>query len=252
MNRNLLEEWLIDSMRSGSIRARNELRKYSLIKFTEAVAKIKESRERLVTFVTSDNETPYAMEFFDQFPDLDSAAKSVLCQPGVTRLHQAAYLGATLVCQRLINNSHLDVDTMNNRSETPLHYAARNGQLEVAHYLLDAGANINAQREHGAGVLHMAFCSYDTESMLSFLLEKGADPELSSRGTLDQLPDRSDYFMVGLGTPLHLSIRFENLDATLILLQNGANPNHMVEFTGSPLRTALQMHSMPLLEFLMP
>lgn len=239
-------------MQHGSIRARNELRKNFPTKFSEAVATIKEMRQKAATFLTADETTPYAVEFFDSIPGLDPSAKAVLCQPGVKRLHQAAYLGADLVCRKLVENDHTTIDAVNSRGETALHYATRNGQSWVVQYLLGKGANINAQRDHGAGALHMAFCSYDTETMLSLLLERGANPELSSSGTLDQLPDRSDFCMVGIGTPLHLSIRCEYLGAALVLLKYGANPNHKVEFAGSALRVGLQMHSMAILDFLMP
>jgi hypothetical protein len=202
--------------------------------------------------LTSTKDETLGPDFFDQFQTLDPATKEVLTQPGVSRLHQATYLGALKDCKHLIESRMQKVDTLNVRKETPLHYAVRNGQLGVVGYLLDKGANINAQRDYGAGALYLAFMSYDTEDMLQLLLSKGAGPRLSSLSSLDELPDRRDFLMGATGTPLNFAIWCEQLEAARILLEAGADPNKKDDSGLSPLQTAIFVHSMPLLEFILP
>jgi ankyrin repeat protein len=202
--------------------------------------------------LTSTKDETLGPDFFDQFQTLDPATKEVLTQPGVSRLHQATYLGALKDCKHLIESRMQKVDTLNVRKETPLHYAVRNGQLGVVGYLLDKGANINAQRDYGAGALYLAFMYYDTEDMLQLLLSKGAGPRLSSLSSLDELPDRRDFLMGATGTPLNFAIWCEQLEAARILLEAGADPNKKDDSGLSPLQTAIFVHSMPLLEFILP
>jgi len=221
-------------------------------RYTKIVAKIKAARCQVASFLTSTRDEALGPNFFDQFQSLDPAAKEVLTQPGVSRLHQAAYLGVLENCKHLIESRMQKVDTLNARKETPLHYAVRNGQLGVAQYLLDKGAKINTQRDYGACALHLAFVSYNTEDMLQLLLHKGADPHLSSSSSLDELPDRRDFLMGATGTPLNFAIRCEQLEAARILLEAGADPNKKDDSGLSPLQTAIFIHSMPPLEFILP
>jgi ankyrin repeat protein len=249
---NALQKWLVNAIRHGSIRARNEMNRLFPTEYIATIAYIKAKRFQLASLLKSSDDEAYGPKFFNQFSSLDPAAKAVLSQPGLSRLHQAAYLGALEVCKQLIEVRKLDVDILNLKKETPLHYAVRNGQLEVTQYLLDRGANINAQRDFGAGALHLAFLSYDTEAVLQLLLSKGADPHISSQSSLDEIPDRRDYLMGAAGTALHFAIRCGQIEAAKILLEVGSDPNKKFEFIFSPLQTAIQMHSMPLLEFIMP
>jgi len=68
---------------------------------------------------------------------------------------------------------------------TPLHEAAKAGQLDVIKWLLDSGANINARTDVQPGdpgaesALYLAVCARKTESV-KLLLERGANPNLKS------------------------------------------------------------------------
>jgi ankyrin repeat protein len=62
---------------------------------------------------------------------------------------------------------------------TPLHLAARQGQLESVKALLDAGVNVN-QRIEGDGSTAMLIATINGQfDLAKFLLEHGADPNLS-------------------------------------------------------------------------
>src|SRR5690349_21154048 len=76
-----------------------------------------------------------------------------------------------LVCVRLKNGDG---------GNTALWFAAQGpwaGGIEVAKVLVDAGADVNRQCEHGRTALHMA-AAWGHLDLVTFLLEKSADPNI--------------------------------------------------------------------------
>ncbi|HEY1461205.1 MAG TPA: ankyrin repeat domain-containing protein [Casimicrobiaceae bacterium] len=69
---------------------------------------------------------------------------------------------------------------------TPLAYAAANGQTDVARYLLDIGANINAASANGTTPLMMAVRGGHADTV-DLLLAKGADPNLRNQNDASAL-----------------------------------------------------------------
>lgn len=59
---------------------------------------------------------------------------------GSNLIHLAAQIGNVLILAKLLEYCD-NVNVMNNEKDTPLHFAARKGQLETVSYLLDQGAN---------------------------------------------------------------------------------------------------------------
>ena len=57
---------------------------------------------------------------------------------------------------------------------TPLHYASREGHIEVAHFLVECGADARAQDNYGTTPLHLASESGHLD-IVRFLIERGAD-----------------------------------------------------------------------------
>ena len=55
---------------------------------------------------------------------------------------------------------------------TPLHFACHTGQLDVARYLLDHGAELDVQAANGGTPIMRAIES-SRENVVSFLIEKG-------------------------------------------------------------------------------
>jgi len=73
---------------------------------------------------------------------------------------------------------HLKVSTIIEKKAKygwrPLHFAANNGHVDVVRFLLEKGANVNAQDHRGRTPLHLAALDGHVD-VVRFLLEKGAN-----------------------------------------------------------------------------
>ena len=110
---------------------------------------------------------------------------------------------------------------------TPLMYAARQGSLEAARALVDAGASLNVTDPDGTTALLLAIINghYDTAAMLT---EKGADPNIADTSGMAALYAAVDMNTLGevYGHPGQPSTdKMTALDLMKVLLAHGANPN---------------------------
>ncbi|MFZ4285777.1 ankyrin repeat domain-containing protein [Variovorax sp. HJSM1_2] len=94
----------------------------------------------------------------------------------------AALQGDLATCQKLIAK---DAD-VNKTGWAPLHYAATNGHVAVMQLLLDENAYIDAESPNKTTPLMMA-ASYGSTEAVKFLLEAGADPTLKNEKNLSAL-----------------------------------------------------------------
>jgi ankyrin repeat protein len=67
--------------------------------------------------------------------------------------------------------------TLNNDGETPLHEAAKYGQLDVLRFLVEHKADVNARQYDGATPLHFAAGFGELETV-KFLLDNGAEVDV--------------------------------------------------------------------------
>lgn len=74
---------------------------------------------------------------------------------------------------KMLLNAGAEVNTMNVYEITPIHYAARTGNLELVKLLIDAGADVNSQSGTGPNALDQAIDCCD-EAMVLLLLRHGA------------------------------------------------------------------------------
>lgn len=95
---------------------------------------------------------------------------------------------------------------------TPLLFAARNGHIETARLLLQAGASTESQAGNGASPLVIAVHSGHTQ-LTRLLLEQGADPNAMGAGY----------------SALHAAILRGDLESVQALLAYGADPNARLE-----------------------
>ena len=110
---------------------------------------------------------------------------------------------------------------------TPLLFAARNGDVESAKLLLEAGAAANDSMSDGMSALVLAAHSGHSDVGIA-LLEKGADPN-----------------NIGIGyTALHAAVLRSQLDLVEALLVHGADPN--IRMTkGTPIRRSTADFNLP-------
>ena len=104
---------------------------------------------------------------------------------------------------------------------TPLLFAARQGSVESARLLLDAGADVNDTAPDGSSALAVAGFSGHGE-LGAFLLERGADPDAGGAGY----------------APLHTAVLRGDAEFVQALLVHGADPNvRMTRGSRVPRRT---------------
>jgi ankyrin repeat protein len=113
-------------------------------------------------------------------------------------------------------------------NNTPLMFAARVGDLASAQLLVAAGANVNDEDAWGVSVLALAAYS-GFGDMVTFLLEKGADPNASKAGF----------------TALHEAIMRRDEPLVRTLLAHGASPHLPVQAWTPTRRQSTDFHFEP-------
>jgi ankyrin repeat protein len=81
---------------------------------------------------------------------------------------------------RLALNFGADVNAKKYDGRTPLHWASRYNDIEIAKLLLKAGADVEAINDYGETPLHWA-SRYNRIEIVGLLLEKGADMGAKNR-----------------------------------------------------------------------
>ncbi len=137
---------------------------------------------------------------------------------GLTPLH----LATDLNCAQALIIQNADVNIQNNDGWAPLHCAARDGRLELAKILIDAGANVNPNNICRKP-LHWAVKNGHT-SIVKLLIEKGGDVNAD-----DCHSDK----------PLHYTVWGKpKKEAAILLLDNGADPDSRDLASWAPLHYA--------------
>ena len=164
---------------------------------------------------------------------------------GRSPLHAAAEVGDVDRVAALIDagsDVSLPIRTEERRSaswgDTPLHLASLNGHVEAARLLIAAGANVNAMNDRGATPLHYAVLK---PAMMQVLVDAGADLDLCDRsgrtalhwsvtgnlaGMIAMLVEAGadpDAANINGQTALHESISQGRSECALRLLQLGAS-----------------------------
>jgi ankyrin repeat protein len=110
---------------------------------------------------------------------------------------------------------------------TALVFAAREGDIESARALLDAGADVNQQTEYGWTPLLTAVNNRNYK-LASLLLERGADVNIANKGGWAPLYLATDNRNIEGGDYPVPKPDMDHLELIELLLKKGANPNAQV------------------------
>ncbi|MDR1257112.1 MAG: ankyrin repeat domain-containing protein [Spirochaetaceae bacterium] len=137
---------------------------------------------------------------------------------------------------RYLLDHKADPNIKNTAGDTPIHEAARIGDLEIIRALLENGASVNIQDGQGNTAMHIAIPVEMHKAMFELLFEYGANPNLRDR--------RGE-------SPLHTVIGLNRgLDILETLLKNGADVSiHNIDGK-TPLYLAVEENRLSLLPLL--
>lgn len=147
---------------------------------------------------------------------------------------EAAKQGNLAEVKRLVEQDPGLVNSKDDRQCTPLHFAADQGQTEVARYLMAQGADIAARDVDGDTPLHWA-ASAGQQEMIELLMTNGALVDARNNGQ---------------ATPLVYAAMRGHEDAARLLIANGAEVNVKTANDETPLMHALWRVNPPLVKLL--
>lgn len=127
---------------------------------------------------------------------------------GNSALLDAAKKGNLIRVQRLVSSDNINCRDAQGRNSTPLHLAAGYNNVEVAEFLLDHGADVNAQDKGGLIPLHNA-SSYGHLDIAALLIKFN---------TVVNATDKWGF------TPLHEAAQKGRTQLCALLLAHGADP----------------------------
>lgn len=125
-------------------------------------------------------------------------------------LHTAVSTGNTNFIQLLIAHG-ADVNATDSSSNTPLHLAASQNKPELVRILLAAKSDVDARDKEGNTPLHQA-SERGFEKVVSLLLDSGASVDVTNYHN---------------ATPLLFAVNAGRVEATRVLLEHKADPNHI-------------------------
>jgi ankyrin repeat protein len=137
----------------------------------------------------------------------------------VDQLYEAVHAGNEGEVDKLIEKK-VDLNKLGLSGQPLLLSALRRHRYQIAHLLLNAGANPNAYSTNGRTILIEMVLSAPTEPV-EILLKNGADPNLQDKRYKK--------------TALHMAIDFNNLHHLDVLIKAGANLNIVDSRSETPL-----------------
>ena len=131
----------------------------------------------------------------------------------MTVLHLAAWGKCSAELVQVLIETGADVNTVNSRQESPLHYAimyyaSQSSSVPVVKVLLEAGADVNAVDTFQRSPLH--FASMRNPAVLPVLLEAGAKVNVLDKG------ERS---------PLFVAAKYNKEPSVVALMAASADPH---------------------------
>lgn len=133
-------------------------------------------------------------------------------------LFDAVMRGSVECVEYLIDEDVDKIKTVDKNGDTPLHYAAKYCQFDVAKTLIKNGADATAKNTKGYTPLHIASSTTKTE-IVELLLNSGADPNAKASGGWSPMHDASM-----LGTPNVIRCLIKHGGDVNITDQSGTTP----------------------------
>ncbi|XP_011860448.1 PREDICTED: ankyrin-2-like [Vollenhovia emeryi] len=132
-------------------------------------------------------------------------------------------------------NQGVNVNVIDQDGRTPLHYAAKKHNEDIANALIKAGADINIKDQDGRTPLHWAAIERN-EGVANALIKAGADVNA-----------KDDYGRI----PLHWAVNAGSIEVTQILLETKVNVNAQDKNGKAPLHLAAKENHAELVKVLL-
>jgi ankyrin repeat protein len=130
--------------------------------------------------------------------------------------------------EHILNTINININSQNNRGETPLYQAVQINNLETVELLLIRGADPNMSDYYGETPLHLAIQNIreweqDDHKIILLLLSRGADVNTHDNQGI---------------TPLVHAIQRNDIKTVVLLLSKGADVNKPDDYGVTPLQIA--------------
>jgi uncharacterized protein len=165
-----------------------------------------------------------------QYHQRPAIIEALLARHGPTDLFEASALGQLDGVKEFVKANAKQVNTFTPDGFSPLGLACFFGRSQVVAFLLEHGADPNAEARNASRVRPIHSAAAHSQAgpaleMVRLLLEKGADPNLGQAGEW---------------TPLHQAAAHGSNDLVRLLLEHGANPDAAAEDGQTPIQLALK------------
>ena len=185
-----------------------------------------------------------------------------------TALHDAARMGHSNVIQMLLDIGADPNIANEGEGETPLHDAATEGHIDTVQLLLKNGADPNVTNRYGETPLDRTL-EKEHNDVEDLLLENGARPneqyysqKLLMAIVKGNAREVKSHLLSGVdinfcqSEPLRVAVRAGHKNIVVLLLSNGANPNHHIDhgyvgMEGGPLTMAIKKDKKDLVQILL-
>ncbi|KAG8199145.1 hypothetical protein JTE90_015980 [Oedothorax gibbosus] len=145
---------------------------------------------------------------------------------GETALHLAAGVLDGHKCAELIIKSGADVNARNEDGETPLHNAARQGQLKTVSQLLEDGAELESLSKQGESVLHIAVsnCHFEiAKIVIAYKKERVSETQLINYvNQPNKIGETATHYASSINKK-QVHYPAEDKDMIALMLQNGGS-----------------------------